>query len=78
MLMAKQRNDYHIRPYATKLNPERKLWQVYIGEDEVITTCRSLEGAQELVRNLNIDPWFLGRMQTRDDRNANRTMRLEW
>lgn len=66
--MKKSRSDYKIRPYRTNLNPERQLWQIYIGKDELITTCRSLEEAEKTVAALDVDPWALNRGNTQADR----------
>lgn len=66
--MKKSRSDYKIRPYRNNLNPERQLWQIYIGKDELITTCRSLEQAEQTVAALNADPWALSRGNTQADR----------
>lgn len=67
----KKHRDYKIRPYRTNLNPERQLWQIYIGLEsspELITTCRSLDEAEKLVVALENDPWALSRGNTQADR----------
>ena len=69
--MKKSHKDYKIRPYTTKLNPDRQLWQIYIGPEsapELYTTCRSLEEAEQLVVALENDPWALSRGNTQADR----------
>jgi hypothetical protein len=70
--MAKRKHhDYKIRTYRTNLNPERELWQIYIGPDDkdgLITTCRSLEEAEHIVRELENDAWYLSRGNTQADR----------
>lgn len=70
--MAKRKHhDYKIRTYRTNLNPEREMWQIYIGIEEnegLITTCRSLEEAERIVRELENDPWYLSRGNTQADR----------
>jgi hypothetical protein len=70
-LTRRKHHDYKIRPYATKLNPERQLWQIYIGPEsspELYTTCRSLEEAEKTVAALERDPWALSRGNTQADR----------
>lgn len=67
----KKYHDYKIRPYCTNLNPERQLWQIYIGPEsspELVTTCRSLDDAEKLVVALENDPWALSRGNTQADR----------
>ena len=41
-----------------------------VGGTDVVSVCRSLEQAQTLAKNLNKDPWFLDRGNTRADRIA--------
>ena len=66
----KKRNDYKYKSFRHPRNPDRELFQVHLGGDVLVTTCRSESEAVEVCKNLNIDPWFLDRGQTRDDRNA--------
>jgi hypothetical protein len=39
-----------------------------VGGDIRVTTCNTPEHAYELAKNLNLDPYFLERGQTRADR----------
>lgn len=66
--MAKKRNDYKIRSYFGKVDPTREMWKVMIGEDHLVTVCRSLAEAQSLVVRLNEDPYALERGNTQADR----------
>tara|TARA_B110000503_G_scaffold139136_1_gene226826 strand:+ start:65 stop:280 length:216 start_codon:yes stop_codon:yes gene_type:complete len=65
--MAKVRKDFIVDEYINKQGELR--WRVISG-GTVVTICRALKEAQELVTNLNIDPWFLDRGFTRADRAA--------
>ena len=65
--MAKVRKDFTVNEYVNKQGETR--WQVISG-GTVVTVCRALKEAQEIATNLNIDPWFLDRGNTRADRVA--------
>lgn len=73
--MAKKRSDYNIRSYFGTVNPDKELWQVMIGDDHLITTCRTLEEAQETIRRLDADPYALERGNTQVDRS---NMQVPW
>jgi hypothetical protein len=63
-MLKKNRKDFVIRPNR---QPERKqtdLWDVTAGK-VLITTVQGEAAAQEVADNLNRDPWFLDRGQTR-------------
>ena len=68
--MTKIRNDFRVFEEVTTLG--KTLWRIKIGgkRGEAITSCTSLESANELAKNLNIDPYYLERSQTRIERNA--------
>ncbi len=67
--MTKIRNDFRTFEEVTTLG--KTLWRVRSGgkAGDVITSCNSLEQAEETARQLNIDPWHLGRGDTRAERN---------
>jgi hypothetical protein len=60
----KARNDFKIRPNRQTNRTQVDLWDVFAGR-ELITTAQSEAEAQALADNLNRDPWFLDRGQTR-------------
>lgn len=64
------RNDFRVFEEVTTLG--KTLWRIKLGgkRGEAITSCNSVEIANELAKNLNIDPWYLDRGDTRADRNA--------
>jgi|TARA_R110000796_G_scaffold227696_2_gene344478 hypothetical protein len=66
--MAKVRNDYTVAEHIDRKG--RTVYKVLIARSEVISTCRTLEAAQEMASRLNIDPWALDRGNTRADRLA--------
>jgi|TARA_R110000868_G_scaffold391083_1_gene660981 hypothetical protein len=66
--MAKVRNDYTVAEQIDRQG--RKVYKVLIAKSEVISTCRTLEAAQEMANKLNIDPWALDRGNTRAERVA--------
>lgn len=67
--MTKIRNDFRVFEEVTTLG--KTLWRIKVGgkKGEVLTSCNSLESANTLAKNLNIDPWYLDRGQTRNERN---------
>jgi hypothetical protein len=67
-MLAKNRNDFRVFEEETMRG--KKLWVVRIGGSKgtVITCLNSLDEATETARQLNLDPWFLSRGQTRKDR----------
>ena len=70
--MTKKRNDYKVYDYRSSAYPELAQWQIRIGESDrlavVVSTFRDYDKAVETARQLNIDPWFLDRGNTRADR----------
>lgn len=64
----KIRNDFRV--YEETRRTGETVWRVKSGgkRGTVITTCQTLEKANETARQLNIDPWFLGRGNTQTDR----------
>jgi hypothetical protein len=66
-----KRNDYTIR---ANRQSERKtdvpLWDVVVGKNIKITTCKGKEVAQVMADRLNIDPDYLERGQTLADRQG--------
>ena len=68
--MTKIRNDFRVFEEVTTQG--KTLWRIKIGgkRGEAITSCNSLESANTLAKNLNIDPWYFDRGNTRADRNA--------
>lgn len=70
--MTKIRNDYRV--YAEETVKGKAIWRIRIGgkKGTTIISCNSIEKANETARQLNIDPWYLGRGNTRADRSARR------
>jgi len=67
--MTKIRNDFRVFEEVTTQG--KTMWRVRSGgkRGDCVSSCNSLSEATELAKNLNIDPWFLDRGQTRNDRN---------
>lgn len=65
----KQRNDFRV--FEEKDRHDAVVWRIKLGgaKGEVVTTCRSEEQANEYARQLNIDPYYFDRGQTRAERN---------
>ena len=61
------RTDYKVVE-GTRTSTGAKTWTVMVGGDIRVTTCNKPEHAYELAKNLNLDPYFLERGQTRADR----------
>lgn len=59
------RNDYRV--LETTRRTGEQVWKVTVGGGLVVSTCTTLAQAQELAKNLNLDPWFLDRGNTRAD-----------
>ena len=59
------RNDYRVT--ETTRRTGEQVWKVTVGSGLVVSTCTTLSRAQELAKNLNADPWFLDRGNTRAD-----------
>lgn len=66
-MRTEKRNDYRV--IETTRQTGEQVWKVIVGGDS-ITTCNTQERAEYLAKNLNSDPWFLDRGQTRADRNS--------
>lgn len=69
-MVNKMRNDFKV--YEEKDKSGAAIWRIRTGgtKGDVATNCRSLEEATEIARQLNLDPWFLSRGDTRAERNA--------
>jgi len=69
-MVTKVRNDYRVYEETTQTG--KTIWRIRIGgkKGTAITTCQTQEKADEVSRQLNIDPWYLDRGNTRADRNA--------
>jgi hypothetical protein len=65
----KQRNDFRVYEETDRYGVI--IWRIKLGgaRGEVVTTCRSEEQANEYARQLNIDPYYFDRGQTRAERN---------
>ena len=68
--MTKLRNDFKV--YEEVTTTGITLWRIRSGgrRGDVATNCTSLEEANEVARQLNLDPWYLSRGDTREERNA--------
>jgi hypothetical protein len=68
--MTKTRNDFRVYEEETTL--KKPIWRVRSGghRGDCVSSCNSLSEATVLAKNLNIDPYFLERGQTRNDRNG--------
>jgi hypothetical protein len=63
------RNDYTIRPNNQSQRANyTELWDVIVGSNVQISTCKGQKAAQEMADQLNVDPSFLERGQTENDR----------
>jgi|GEM_PF-2070718 len=58
------RNDFTI--LETNRTTGQKIWQIILG-GKAITVCVTEKQAVDLAKNLNLDPYFLNRGQTRSD-----------
>jgi hypothetical protein len=69
-MVTKVRNDFKVYEEVTTLG--KTLWRIRIGgrKGDVVTSCNSVEQAAEVAQQLNLDPWYLGRGNTRADRNS--------
>ena len=63
-MQTNKRNDYKV--IETTRRTGEQVWKVTVGGDP-ITTCTTFEQAEQLAKNLNLDPWFLDRGNTRAD-----------
>ena len=63
-----KRTDFKVIPHKDLRGNAR--WKVMIGGTETVTICHTEQQANELAKNLNLDPWYLDRNQTRADRIA--------
>ena len=59
-----KRSDYRV--IETTRQNGKQVWKVIVG-GESVTTCNTQERADYLAKNLNLDPWFLDRGNTRAD-----------
>ena len=66
----RMRNDYKV--YEETNRKGELVWRIRTGgaEGDTVTTAKSKEAAIEQAQNLNIDPYFYDRGQTRADRIA--------
>ena len=69
-MVNKVRNDFQV--YEETNAKGETVWRIRTGgrRGNVSTSCYNQDEANETARQLNIDPWFLGRGQTRAERNA--------
>jgi hypothetical protein len=65
----KKRNDFRVFMEVTTKG--KTLWRIRSGgkTGDIITNCNSENQANEIAQQLNLDPWFLVRGQTRADRH---------
>jgi len=63
-----KRTDFKVKPHKDLRGNAR--WKVTIGGTETVTICHTEQHANELAKNLNLDPWYLDRGQTRAERVA--------
>ena len=64
----KIRNDFRV--FEEQNRNGETVWRIKLGgaRGEVMTTCRSKEEADESAKQLNIDPYYFERGDTRMDR----------
>lgn len=64
------RNDFTVHEETDK--QDRPIWRIRSGgrKGDVATNCKTFEEATEVARQLNLDPWYLSRGDTRAERNA--------
>jgi len=69
-MVTKTRTDFRVYEEVTTLG--KTLWRIRIGgrKGDMVTSCNSVEQAAEVARQLNLDPWYLDRGNTRADRNS--------
>jgi len=69
-MVKKAHNDFRVQ--EEKRRTGETVWRVRSGFNygHPITTCQTQEKAEEIARQLNIDPWYLDRGNTRADRAA--------
>jgi hypothetical protein len=69
-MVTKTRNDFRVYEEVTTVG--KQVWRIRSGgrRGDVTTTCNSLAEATEMASQLNLDPWFLNRGDTRAARNA--------
>ena len=63
--MTHNRHDFSIQLNTQKNRKQEGLWNV-VTASRLITTARSEGEAQRIADNLNADPWYLDRGQTRE------------
>lgn len=65
----KLRNDYRVFKDVNRQG--NTVWRIKVGgaKGEVVTNCKTEAQAIEEARQLNLDPYFFDRGQTRKDRN---------
>ena len=69
-MVTKMRNDFKV--YEEKDKRGDPIWAIRTGgrKGDLSTYCRTIQEADETARQLNLDPWFLERGDTRAERNA--------
>ena len=66
------RTDFTIRPNTQSQRENyMELWDVIVGSSDHVITCNGQIAAQKIADQLNIDPYYLDRGQTKADRAAN-------
>ena len=69
-MVTKMRNDFKV--YEETDRNGAVIWRIRSGgrRGDIATNCTSEAKATEVARQLNLDPWFLSRGDTRAERNA--------
>jgi len=64
------RNDFKVYEETDKRGDP--IWAIRTGgrKGDIATNCKTLEEATEVARQLNLDPWYLSRGDTRAARHA--------
>lgn len=70
-MKAHKRTDFRVYKETNRMG--NMVWRVRSGgsKGDVTTNCNSLEAAEKLADQLNLDPWFMDRGNTRADRAKN-------
>lgn len=64
--------DFTIKPNTqSQRHNYTELWDVFAGRAVHVITCKGELAAQKMADQLNIDPYFLERGQTENDRATN-------
>jgi hypothetical protein len=65
---SKNRNDFRV--FEERTSKGSTAWRIRVGGSKgtLITSLNTIEEANEMAKQLNIDPWYAERGQTRKDR----------